>query len=73
MEVECPRHPGASTIGSQLLDETAPMAGKSWKPSHIKSTHAEGIKGTRHTDIIYTVEKKGKGGGGKQHRNYAQT
>ena len=29
MEVECPRHPGASTIGSQLLDETAAMAGKS--------------------------------------------
>ena len=34
MEVECPRHPRASTIGSQLLDETAPIAGKSWQPSH---------------------------------------
>ena len=34
MEVECPRHPGASTIGSQLLDEITPMAGKSWHLSH---------------------------------------
>ena len=34
MEVECPRHPGASNIGSQLLDETAPIASKSWQPSH---------------------------------------
>ena len=33
MEVECFRHPGASTIGSQSLNETAPMAGKSWPPS----------------------------------------
>ena len=34
MEAECPKHPGASAIGSQLLDETAPMAGKSLQPSH---------------------------------------
>ena len=36
MEVECPRHPGASTIGSQLLDdhEIASIAGKFWQPSH---------------------------------------
>ena len=34
MERECPRHPGASTIGSQLLNETAPMVSKSWQPSH---------------------------------------
>jgi len=27
---KCPRHPGASTIGSQLLDENASMAFKSW-------------------------------------------
>ena len=34
MEVECTRHPGASTIGIQLLDETATMTDKSWQPSH---------------------------------------
>ena len=32
--VKCPRHPGASTIGSQLLDENASMAFKSWQPSN---------------------------------------
>ena len=34
MEFECSRHPGASTIGSYFLDETAPMAGKSRHSSH---------------------------------------
>lgn len=28
-----PRHPGAFAIGSQLLDETTPVADKSWQPS----------------------------------------
>ena len=28
-----PEHPGASSIGSQLWMETAPMAGKSWQPA----------------------------------------
>ena len=37
MEVGCLRHPGACTIGSQLLDE----AGKSWKLSH-ESPHGRG-------------------------------
>ena len=60
MEVESPRHSGASTIGSQLLDETAPTASKSWQPSHEPP---EGKKGTRHTDIVYTVEKGGRVGG----------
>ena len=66
MEVESPRHSGASTIGSQLLDETAPMASKSWQPSHEPP---EGKKGTRHTDIVchtdivYTVEKGRRVGG----------
>ena len=41
-------------IGSELLDKTAPMAGKSWQPSHGK--------GTCHNDIIYTVEtREGRG------------
>ena len=31
MEVGSLRHPGATTIGSQLLDEATPMAGKSWQ------------------------------------------
>ena len=43
----------------ELLDETAPMAGKSWQPSH--EPHTEGKKGTHHTDIICTVETTGKG------------
>ena len=37
MKADYPRLPGASTLGSQLLqviDETAPMAGKSWQPRH---------------------------------------
>ena len=59
MEVECPRHPEAFTLQSQLLDETAPMAGKSWQPTH--EPHTEGKKGTHYTDIIYTVETRGKG------------
>ena len=32
------------------------MAGKSWQPSH--EPHAEGKKGTRYTDIIYTLETR---------------
>ena len=47
MEVGCLKYPGASTIGSQ----TAPMAGKSWQPSH----HAVRGTGTRHT--VETVER----------------
>ena len=57
MEFESPRYPGASTIGSQLLDETVPTAG-----NPVTSPHAEGKKGTSHTDIIYTVEtREGRG------------
>jgi len=55
-----PRHPGASTLESQILDETAPMPGKSLQPSH--KPHTEGKKGTHHTVIIYTVEtREGRG------------
>ena len=61
MEIECPRHPGASTIGSQLQDETPPLAGN----NPAMSPHAEGTKGTHYNDIVYTVEKReGEGGGG---------
>ena len=37
MEVKCPTHPGAFTLESQLLDEAAPMASKSWQPSHERN------------------------------------
>ena len=62
MEVECPRHPGTSTIGSQLLDETAAMAGKSWQPSLEPPCRRE----EGHPSHIYSIysEKKGKGRGG---------
>ena len=44
------RHPGASTIGSQLLllMETALMAGKLWQPSH------EPPRSTEDTDVLKT-------------------
>ena len=56
MEVKCPTHPGAFTLESQLLDEAAPMASKSWQPSH--EPHTERRKGTHHTDIIYSGNKE---------------
>ena len=59
MKADCPRLPGASTVGSQVLqiiDETAPMTGKSWQPRH--EPHAKGKKSTRHTDKVYTVETR---------------
>ena len=62
MEVECPRHPVASTIGSQFLDETAPMAGKSRQPNH-ESPHRREEGHPSHWYSIYSG-KKGKGGGG---------
>ena len=37
------------------------------------SPHAEGKKGTCHTDIVYAVKKRGRVGGGEQPRNYACT
>ena len=70
MEVACPRHPGASTIGSQLLGEIAPIAGKSLQPSHEPPRRRE-KRGTRQTDIVYIVEKRRRVGGGGQPRNYA--
>ena len=39
MDVECPIDQGVSTLGHQLLDETA---GKSWQPSHELSCQARG-------------------------------
>ena len=53
------RHPGASTIGSQLLDETAPMAGQSWQPSHEAPRRREEGHSS-HWCSIYSGEK-GKG------------
>ena len=43
MEVKCPTHPGAFTLESQLLDEAAPMASKSWQPSHEPHTERYAI------------------------------
>ena len=60
MEVECPRHPGASTVDSQLLDETASMVGKSWPPSYEPLSRR--VERPGHTDTIYTVETRGGGG-----------
>ena len=62
MEVECPRHPRAPTIDSQLLDETASMVGKSWPPNHEPLSRR--VERPGHTDTIYTVETRGGGGGG---------
>ena len=59
MEVECSRHLGASTIGSQLREETLlPWLGNPGNPAT-----GEGRRGTCHTDIVYTVGKGRVGGG----------
>ena len=44
MEVGCLKHPGASTIGSQLLDDCQydSHGCESWQPSHEPPRHAEG-------------------------------
>ena len=56
-----PRHLGASTIGSQLRDETLlPWLGN--PDNSAMSSHAEGRKGTRHTGIVYIVGKGRLGG-----------
>ena len=68
MEVECPRHPRAPTIDSQLLHETASMVGKSWPPS--REPLSRRVERPRHTDTIYTVETRG--GEREQPRNYAR-
>ena len=69
MEVECPRHLGACTIGCQLLDENAPMAGHSWQASHEPpSWREEGH--LWHWRNIYGGNKDG-GRGVKKLTNYA--
>ena len=70
MEVDCPRHPGASTIGSKHLGETAPMADKSSKPSHKPPHRRE----EGHPSYQYSKYSGKKGRvGGKQCRIYTQT
>ena len=61
MELECSRYPGASTIGSQLLDEIAPMASKSWQPSH-EPPHRREQGHLSHWYNIYCGIKRGYGG-----------
>ena len=58
MEVRCPRHPGASTIDSQLQDGDEPMAAKTWQPGHKPKVPKK--RGTRHTD----TQGKAEGGEG---------
>ena len=50
----CLSHPGASTIGSQLLD--VPMAGKSWQPSKpgiLTHAHVLTPLTTRETQALF--------------------
>ena len=53
MEVGCLRHPGASTIGSQLLDRLLTWLANPGNPA--MSPHAVRGTGTRHT--VKTVER----------------
>ena len=64
MEVGCLRHPGASTVGSQLLDPWRLLPWLANPGNPAMSSHAEGEKktGTCHTDK--TVERKGGTGEG---------
>ena len=68
MEVECPWHPGASTIGSQLLElRLLPWLTNPCNPgmSHL----TEGISASRHIDRNVTVETRKVSG--EKTRNYA--
>jgi len=66
VEVGCLKHPGASTIGSQLLQcRWRPLAWLANPGNPAMSPHTEGEKiGTNHTDK--TVERKGGTGEGRQ-------
>ena len=52
-----PRSPGAFSLSSQLLHETAPWLANPGNPA--MTPLLEGKKGTHHTDMIYTVETGG--------------
>ena len=56
-------------MGSQLLEKTAPMAGKSWQPRHEPPRRNEEGHPS-HLSSIYSG-KKGRVGG-EEPRNYAQ-
>ena len=51
------RHPGASTFGNQLLDETSPMAGRPWQQSHEPPCRRE-----RQLSHWYDIYSGNKGG-----------
>ena len=55
----CLRYPGASSIGSPLLEGTAPMASKSWQLSH-EPPRAREKAGTRHTKQV-SGNRQGRG------------
>ena len=59
------RQPEASTIGSQLLDETAPMAAKPWQHSHEPPYRRE-----RHLSHWWCIQWKQGRVQGKQPRKY---
>ena len=71
MEVECPKHLGAYTIGSQLLGETAAMAGKSGQPNHEPPRQREEGHPS-HWSNIYSGNKGGKGGATQKLRSKAE-
>ena len=70
MEVGCLKHPGASTIGSQFLDEDCSHGWQSWQPSHEPPRS----KGNRHPSHCKNSGKEGgKGVGGELPGRWAAT
>ena len=64
MEVGCLRHPGASNVGSQLLDGDCSHGWQIQATQPRAPTQKEKKTGTRHTDK--TAERKGGTGEGRQ-------
>ena len=58
MEVGCLRHPGASTIDSQLLDGGRSHA---WQTLETRSPHTEGEADPHHTKLTMQRGKVRKG------------
>ena len=60
MDARCLRHPGASTIGTQLLDGDCSY----WlvnPGNHAMSPHMKGGTSTHHTELMVKRGKEGKG------------
>ena len=70
VEVGCLEYPGASTIGSQLLDwNNAPLTGTTAQPSH-EPPHKRKGTGPRHTEKHQWREKLTSLGGGGRGRKW---